>query len=47
MNKLTKEYNPRLSKKSDEKNRVLESARKLSNATDKIINFFKKGIFPY
>ena len=34
-------------KKVKEKNRVLESARKLSGVRDKIINLFEKGIFPY
>ena len=30
-----------------EENRVLESARKLSDARNDIINLFQKGIFPY
>ena len=30
-----------------EKNRVLESARELSDVRDEIINLFEKGIFPY
>ena len=34
-------------KKVKEKNRVLESARKLSGVRDEIINLFEKGIFPY
>ena len=34
-------------KKIEEKNRFLESARKLSDARDEIIGFFEKGIFPY
>ena len=34
-------------KKAKEKNRPLESARKLFDARDEIINFFEKGIFPY
>ena len=34
-------------KKIKEKNRVLESAKKLSDARDEIINFFEKWIFPY
>ena len=50
INKLN-EYGPRTSKekrkKIEEKNRVLESARKLSDARDEIINFFEKGVFPY
>ena len=33
-------------KKVEEKNRVLESVRKLSDARD-IIDLFKKGTFPY
>ena len=34
-------------KKMNEKNRVLESARKLLDARKDIIDFFEKGIFPY
>ena len=34
-------------KKVEEKNRVLESVRKLSDARDNIIDLFKKGTFPY
>ena len=34
-------------KKIEEKNRVLESAIKLSDARDNIIDLFKKGTFPY
>ena len=34
-------------KKVKEKNKVLESANKLSDARDEIINFFEKWIFPY
>ena len=34
-------------KKLDEKNTVLESARKLSDARDDIIGLFEKGIFLY
>ena len=34
-------------KKVKERNRVLESARKLSGVRDEIINLFEKGIFPY
>ena len=37
----------KVKKKKKEKNKVLKSARKLSDARDEIINFFKKGIFPY
>ena len=36
-----------LTKKVKEKNRVLESARELSDVRDEIINLFEKGIFPY
>ena len=39
INKLSNDYNPRISKKAREKNRVLESARKLS-VRDYIIVFF-------
>ena len=35
------------SQKTNEKNRVLEPARKLSDARDEIINLFEKGTFPY
>ena len=31
----------------EEKQRVLESARKLQNARKDIIDLFEKGIFPY
>ena len=31
----------------NEKNRVLESARKLFDARDEIVNLFEKEIFPY
>ena len=47
ISKLNNDYNPRNTKKAKEKNRVLEYARKLSDARDEIINFFEKGIFPY
>ena len=47
INKLNKHYNPRIPKKAKEKNRVLESAKKLSDARDDIIDLFEKGIFPY
>ena len=39
-------YNSASPKKVKEKKRVLESAKKLSDARDEIINLFKKGIFP-
>ena len=34
-------------KKMNEKNRVLESARKLFDVRDEIIILFEEGIFPY
>ena len=34
-------------KKIEEKSRVLESARKLFDARDDIIDLFEKGTFPY
>ena len=46
INKLNN-YGPRNLGKIEEKNRVLKSARKLSDARDGIINFFEKGIFLY
>ena len=33
--------------KIEEKNRVLKSAKKLSDARDDIIDLFEKGTFPY
>ena len=33
-------------KKAKEKNRVLESGKKLLNVRDDIIDLFEKGIFP-
>ena len=47
INKLNNDYNPRIPKKAKEKNRVLRSPRKLSDARDEIIDLFEKGIFPY
>ena len=44
---LNNDYNPRIFKKVREKNRVLESARKLSDAKNDIIGFFDKETFPY
>ena len=41
------DYGPRISKKIEEKNRVLESARNLSDARNDINGFFDKGTFPY
>ena len=46
INKLN-DYGPRTSKKVEEKNRVLESAIKLFDERDDIIDLFRKGIFPY
>ena len=46
INKLN-DYGPRISKKIEEKNRVLESARNLSDARNDINGFFDKGTFPY
>ena len=34
-------------KKTIEKNKVLKSAKKLSDAGDKLINFYEEGFFPY
>ena len=47
INKLNNDYTPRIPKKLNEKNRVLDSARKLFDARDEIINLFEKGIFQY
>ena len=47
INKLNNNYNPWISKNINEKNRVLESARKFSDARDDIIGLFEEGIFPY
>ena len=46
INKLNNDYNSRSTKKAKEKNKVLESARKMFDVRDEIINFFEKGIFP-
>ena len=35
------------SNKKEEKNKVLEPAIKLFNARENIVNYFKKGIFPF
>ena len=42
INKLNN-YGPRISKKIEEKNRVLKSAEKLFGARDDIIDLFEKG----
>ena len=44
INKLN-DYGPRISKKIEEKNRVLKSAKKLFDARDDIIDLFEKGSF--
>ena len=46
INKLNN-YDPRISRKTEEKNRVLKSAKKLFDARDDIIDLFEKGTFPY
>ena len=51
INKLD-EYGPRISKKKkkkkiEEKNRVLESPRELTDVRDNIIDLFREGIFPF
>ena len=45
ISKLNNGYSPRIPKKSNEKNRVLESAKKLFDARDEIINLFEKVTF--
>ena len=47
INKLNNYYKPRLPEKVIEKDNVLKSARKLLDTRRDIINFFKRGIFPY
>ena len=47
INKLNNYYKPRLPEKVIEKDNVLKSARKLMDTRRDIINFFKRGIFPY
>ena len=42
INKLNNDQNPRKSDKITEKNKVLESARKLFDARDDIIDLFEK-----
>ena len=44
INKLNN-YDPRISRKTEEKNRVLKSAKKLFDARDDIIDLFEKGSF--
>ena len=47
INKLNNVYNQKNPKKVKEKNKVLESARKLSDARDETIDLFEKETFPY
>ena len=47
INKLNNGYNPKNYEKNKRKKRVLESAKKLSDARKDVINLFVKGIFPY
>ena len=47
INQLNNDYQPRTLIKTKEKNRVLESARKLSDVRDNIIDLFIKRTFPY
>ena len=47
INKLNNDYNSRYSKKIEEKNKVLKSAKELFYARENIVNYFKEGIFPY
>ena len=47
INKLNIDYNPRIPEKANEKNKVLESVRKLLNPRKDIIGFFEKGTFSY
>ena len=52
INKLNNDYTPRIPplpppKKKNENNRVLESARKLSDGRNEFINLFEKRIFPH
>ena len=47
INKLNNNYNPKNKTKIKEKDDALKSAKKLLFIREKIINAFKKGIFPY
>ena len=47
INKLNNDYEPRNTKKIDEKKRVLNSARKVQNARKDIIDLFEKGIYSF
>ena len=47
ISKLNNDYNPRNTKKAKEKKKVLESAIKLPDTRDEIINLFEKGIILY
>ena len=44
---IQKKHTNKQTNKITEKNRIIEPARKLSDARDKIINFYEKGIFTY
>ena len=46
INKLN-DYGPRIKKKTEEKNRVLKSAEKFSDARDDITDIFREKLFPY
>ena len=46
INKLNNDYNPSNQIKINEKDDTLKSAKKLFGMREKIINAFKKGIFP-
>ena len=50
INKINNDYSPRnqkKTKKTEEENKVVESAEKLLDTRKDIIDFFEKGTFPY
>ena len=47
INKLDNDYNPRNLNKIDEKQKFLESARKLQDAGEDLIDLFEEVIFPF
>ena len=47
MNNQLEKYKPKINKKEEEKNKILESAVKLFHAREDFISFFEKGIFPF
>ena len=47
INKLNNDYNPRNLNRIDEKQKVLNSARKLQNTREDIIDLCEKAIFPF